>query len=91
MDDGATVRALLGGEGDPARQLEETQTQEMLRQAMSELTEDQQNVLALRFGYGLPIKEVAKTMSKSEGSIKMLQVRAIATLSRNLSGSKVWQ
>ena len=79
------------GAGDPARHLEETQTQEMLRQAMSELTEDQQNVLALRFGYGLPIKEVAKTMNKSEGSIKMLQVRAVATLSRNLSESKVWQ
>lgn len=77
--------------GDPAKQAEETQAQEMLRQAMTELTEEQQNVLALRFGYGLPIKEVARTMNKSEGSIKMLQVRAIATLSRNLSGSKVWQ
>jgi RNA polymerase sigma-70 factor (ECF subfamily) len=77
--------------GDPAKQVEESQAQESLRQAMSELTEDQQNVLALRFGYGLPIKEVARTMNKSEGSIKMLQVRAIATLSRNMSGSKVGQ
>lgn len=77
--------------GDPVQHVEESQAQESLRQAMTELTDEQQNVLALRFGYGLPIKEVARTMNKSEGSVKMLQVRAIAALSRHLSGSKVGQ
>ena len=46
----------------------------------------QQEVLALRFGFGLPIKEVAETVNKSEGSVKMLQVRAIAALTRRLQG-----
>ena len=57
-----------------------------LRQALAELTTEQQEVLALRFGFGLPIKEVAETVNKSEGSVKMLQVRAIAALTRRLQG-----
>jgi RNA polymerase sigma factor (sigma-70 family) len=53
---------------------------------LAELTPEQQNVLGLRFGYGLAIKEVAETVNKSEGSVKMLQARAIATLARRLTG-----
>ena len=54
---------------------------------MADLTEEQQQVLALRFGYEMPIRDVAETMNKSEGSVKMLQVRAIAALTR-LMGSE---
>ena len=57
---------------------------ENLLAVIRSLTEDQQNVLALRFGFGMPIQEVAQTMSKSEGSIKMLQARAIAAISQRL-------
>jgi RNA polymerase sigma-70 factor (ECF subfamily) len=64
---------------------------ESLRQALAELTDDQQHVLAMRFGFGMAVRDVAKTMNKSEGSIKMLQARAIATLSRMLSGTEVGQ
>jgi len=62
---------------------------ESLREALAELTPEQQHVLALRFGYGMPIKEVAETVNKSEGSVKMLQVRAISALTRRLSGQEV--
>lgn len=55
-----------------------------LRDAISQLTEDQQQILGLRFGYNMPIREVAETVNKSEGSVKMLQVRAIAALARQL-------
>lgn len=51
---------------------------------MSGLTDDQQNVLALRFGFGMPIQEVASTMGKSEGSVKMLQARAISAISQQM-------
>jgi DNA-directed RNA polymerase specialized sigma24 family protein len=39
----------------------------------------------------MAIRDVAKTMNKSEGSIKMLQARAIAALGRKLSGTEVGQ
>ncbi len=64
---------------------------ELLRKAVTELTDDQQHVLAMRFGYGMAIRDVAKTMNKSEAAIKMLQARAIASLGRKLSGMEVGQ
>ena len=74
-----------GGES-PEQRLDAKVSKEALRDALTELTPEQQNVLALRFGYGMPIKDVADTVNKSEGSVKMLQARAIATLTRRLSG-----
>ncbi len=76
--------SLPGSEDSPERALEGRLEKESLRHALRELTEEQQHVLALRFGYDLPIKEVAQTMGKSEGSIKMLQARAVAMLTRKL-------
>lgn len=72
----------------PAQAVEAMMSQERLKQAITELTEDQQNVLALRFGYEMPIREVAQTIGKSEGAVKMLQARAIASLSRKLSSGE---
>ena len=75
----------------PEQGLEENMTLDQLRGALSILTEDQQHVLALRFGQGMPIREVADTINKSEGSVKMLQVRAIAALTRHLQEAGVSQ
>lgn len=68
----------------PAQKVESMLTNENLRQAIAELTEDQQEVIALRFGYEMSIRDVAKTTGKSEGAVKMLQARAVAALSRTM-------
>jgi RNA polymerase sigma-70 factor (ECF subfamily) len=73
----------------PAEAVDTNLMNEELREAMKALTEEQQQVLALRFGFEMPIKQVAEAMQKSEGSIKMLQVRAVASLTRILRGSEV--
>jgi len=57
---------------------------EKLLDLMKDLTKDQQQVLALRFGFEMPIREVAELMGKSEGSVKMLQARAIASLASRI-------
>jgi RNA polymerase sigma-70 factor (ECF subfamily) len=41
-------------------------------------------VIALRFGQGMPIQDVARMMGKSEGAVKQLQARAVATLARQM-------
>lgn len=56
-----------------------------LRVALTQLTEDQQRVLSLRYGAGLPVREVAELLGKSEGAIKQLQLRAVAALAHRLS------
>ena len=68
----------------PAEIVEKMLTHQELRLAMQNLTEDQQNVIAFRYGSEMTIREVAEKMGKSEGSIKMLQARAIAALARNM-------
>ena len=62
---------------------------EALHNAVTELSEDQQNVIALRFGFGMSIHEAAKTIGKSEGSVKMLQARAINNLAKKLKPGRM--
>lgn len=79
---------LEGNAIDPGEALSKRQTIDELYQAMEELTSDQQDVIALRYGYEMPIKDVAHTMGKSEGAVKQLQARAVAALSRKLTGQR---
>ena len=53
---------------------------ERLRSAIRRLTEDQAEVVSLRFLEGYSIAEVAGMMNRTEGAIKALQYRAVATL-----------
>ncbi len=73
----------------PEQGVENRMILEQLRHALSNLTEDQQHVLALRFGQSISIREVAKIVNKSEGSVKMLQMRAVAALTRQMQEAEV--
>lgn len=53
-----------------------------LKRALQELTDDQQHVIALRFGQELSLAETAAIMDKTVGAIKALQHRALASLAR---------
>lgn len=54
----------------------------LLKQALLQLTEEQQHVVALRFGQGLSLAETAELLDRSVGSVKALQHRALASLAR---------
>jgi RNA polymerase sigma-70 factor (ECF subfamily) len=56
-----------------------------IKAAISQLTEAQQQVIALRFAAGCSIKETAKVMGKTEGAIKSLQHNGLLTLRRLLA------
>jgi RNA polymerase sigma-70 factor, ECF subfamily len=53
-------------------------------QAMSGLTDDQREVIELRFFAGLSVLETAAAMGRQEGTVRGLQFRAIAALRRAL-------
>lgn len=55
-------------------------------QALNNLTDDQQQVISLRFIAGYSTAEVAGLLEKSEGAVKALQHRALASLRRLLEG-----
>jgi len=52
------------------------------RYALGQLTNEQQDVLALRFGLGYSLEETAKSMGKKVNAIKALQFRALSSLQR---------
>jgi RNA polymerase sigma-70 factor (ECF subfamily) len=82
---------LISEEASPAEELERRQLQRQLRAAIRQLTPEQQQVILLRFGEGSRIAEVSQVLGKSEGSVKILQHRAIARLRKLLVGKGNWR
>ena len=78
--------ALPALDDDPVEATELKLDVERLRNAMGRLTSEQAEVLSLRFLEGYSISEVAEMMNKTEGSIKALQYRAVASLRQLLMG-----
>jgi len=79
IDEAMPVRS---PDGDPVRSAESRLEMDSLRQALSSLTEEQVQVITLRFLEDLSIAEVASIMDKTEGAIKALQYRAVSSLRR---------
>ncbi len=65
---------------NPEETVEQTLDAERLRSATRRLTDEQAEVVSLRFLEGYSIAEVAGMMNRTEGAIKALQYRAVATL-----------
>jgi RNA polymerase sigma-70 factor (ECF subfamily) len=57
-----------------------------LLKALNLLTDDQRDVIILRFVQGMSGREVAQTLDKREDAVRALQFRALATLRRILAG-----
>ncbi len=72
--------------GDPEEEVVFSLTYADVRAAMTEITDSQRQVIALRFGAGLSIAETAEAMKKNQGAIKALQHSSIGALRRRLAG-----
>jgi RNA polymerase sigma-70 factor, ECF subfamily len=64
----------------PETSVERNLNSEILRSAISRLNSDQQDVILMRFVEGMPLAETARTLHRSEDSIKGLQRRALLAL-----------
>ncbi len=63
-----------------------------LQQALQELTEEQKQVLILKFIQGLSTPEIASQLGKQQGAVRALQMRALQGLARalGLEGEQVY-
>jgi RNA polymerase sigma-70 factor (ECF subfamily) len=59
----------------------------MLARAISKLTEEQQQVILLRFVERLSYSEISRILDKSEGACRMLQNRALIALNQILNNN----
>jgi len=75
---------LEAGTAEPEEAVERMLTQGRLVAAIACLTEDQRQVILLKFIEGLDNEAVARTLGKSVGAVKALQHRALAALRRTL-------
>ncbi len=77
--------------GSAERSAEEAALHSIGRRSMlemiEELSRDQQQVLTLKFVFGFANAEAATILGKSEGAVKSLQHRALASLHRQLAPS----
>lgn len=73
-------------ESGPAAQV--TDQQDVLA-ALSQLTNDQQQVVALRYYAGLSTKEIAEAMERSERAVYSLEVRALDALRGLLAPGRI--
>ena len=67
-------------DNQPDVQTLKTERRETIVRLLKELPSDQRKTIELRIIAGLPVKETALAMGKTEGSIKMLQQRALKSL-----------
>ena len=65
--------------------LHERDEREAMLDAIRRLTEDQQQVVILRFYQGMNHAEVSRVIGKPEGAVKALQTRALRSLRRLLT------
>ena len=72
------------GSSDPYQATAAKLENDALLRAINQLTEEQAQVITLRFLEGYSIAEVAQMMNKTEGAIKALQFRGMASLRRIL-------
>ncbi|MBU0561296.1 MAG: sigma-70 family RNA polymerase sigma factor [Bacteroidetes bacterium] len=71
---------------DEKRTINELLEQQELRQALKHLTEEQQQVIVLKFIEGYDTNEIANLVGKSAGAVRATQFRALTVL-RNLFAS----
>lgn len=62
------------------------QERQAVQTAYARLTDEQQHVLALRFGQGYSLEETAVHLKKNVNAVKALQFRALAALQRRIRG-----
>jgi RNA polymerase sigma-70 factor (ECF subfamily) len=76
---------------DPQIEFEaETEYKELLKK-ISCLPKNQRQVIILKFIEGLDNREIGKVIGKSEGAIRVSQMRALATLRQKLGNEEVWR
>jgi RNA polymerase sigma-70 factor (ECF subfamily) len=69
---------------DPLSVTEGNEHKALVQASIQKLTEEQQQVIALRFGSGYSLMETAEVMGKKPNAIKALQFRALEALRRGL-------
>ena len=70
---------------DPKLEVETTLDRQELMEVIAELPQNQRQVVILKFIEDMDNREIGQIMSKSEGAVRILQMRALTALRQKLS------
>ena len=76
-------------DSDPTHQATQNERKRLLLHALRHLTEEQRDVVLMRFLKEMDIQSVAEAVAKTPGAVKALQHRALRTLAERLQGLNV--
>lgn len=79
---------IVSNEELPGERLEREEDRERVKQAVSCLPPEKQQILILRFAEGMKHKEIAEVVGKSPGAVKVLVHRSLASVHRLMHGSE---
>jgi RNA polymerase sigma-70 factor, ECF subfamily len=79
-----TGRAVTTGESGPEEAAVAAEERRKMWSALAQLTPEQSDALALRYGADLPFATIAASLGKSEAAAKMLVQRGLHSLRRHL-------
>jgi RNA polymerase sigma-70 factor (ECF subfamily) len=86
LDEGLTADA-----ANPVRDADHRILSDCLKTALEYLTEDQRNVILLKFVENFSNAKTARMLAKTEGAVKSLQHRALAALRRALEKERCYE
>jgi RNA polymerase sigma-70 factor (ECF subfamily) len=83
----------LPGTEEPSAELAAMQSigRQSMLELIDKLSPDHQQVLTLKFVFNFPNADVAKILDKTEGAIKSLQHRALASLQKQIASKEAKQ
>ncbi len=81
---GAIIDLLVASMTTPTQALSRNMKEVKLLEALATLPDDQREALRLRYVEGLPSKEIAARLGKSDGSIRVMLTRSLARLNQIL-------
>ena len=81
----ALIHLIAASITSPSKAFSRGQREFRLLEAMDQLPEDARKAIELRYGQGLPTKEVASELGKSDGAVRVLLTRTLKKLQEILS------
>lgn len=84
----ALYEGISDADENPVDAAERALTQNQLRLALTKLTEEQRQVILLKFVEGMDNATVARVLGRSQGAVKSLQHRALVSLRKILSSEE---
>lgn len=79
------INMLVASITSPSQAFSRDQKEFQLQQAIAELNDEQREILRLRFVEGLPTKDIAERIGKSDGAIRVTLTRTVAHLQEILA------